>query len=385
MIILCEECGKKYRIDPSKVSEEGMKFRCKACNHVIIVSKPEAKAPEPEAFIEPEEEVGAVITETPSAEPEEKSEKRVRPTADILTAGKKGRIGLRSKMILLFFVLPILIVAAAGILYLQQMGSLSKLLIEQSAESVKEMAEELVKEKARSTSKQINMYLSTHPELNKEDFSYEMNFRLIAVQKVGLTGYTCLYSIPDEQGVSSLWVHPNAKLIGIDLPKTMQKALGSEYHKWWNIYNGAYKGTESFGYYTWKDADGTIREKFMVCTPVEGTPYVIAATTNYDEFTRPIKVMETRAQKLIDNAKYIISAIIVGTIILIGLIVSIYGHLLVSQIKSLTDLAQRISIGDLDAEVGIKSKDEIGDLYDAIVRMQESIRLSMERLRRRRK
>jgi len=51
----------------------------------------------------------------------------------------------------------------------------------------------------------------------------------------------------------------------------------------------------------------------------------------------------------------------------------------------LTDLAQRISIGDLDAEVDIKSKDEIGDLYDAIVRMQESIRLSMERLRRRRK
>ena len=73
------------------------------------------------------------------------------------------------------------------------------------------------------------------------------------------------------------------------------------------------------------------------------------------------------------------------SILLIGLIVSIYGHLLVTKIKSLTDLAQRISIGDLDAEVVIKSKDEIGDLYDAIVRMQESIRLSIERLRRRRK
>jgi methyl-accepting chemotaxis protein len=95
--------------------------------------------------------------------------------------------------------------------------------------------------------------------------------------------------------------------------------------------------------------------------------------------------METRAQKVISNAKYIISAIIIGTIVLIGLVVSIYGNLLVNKIKSLTDLAQRISIGDLDAEVGIKSKDEIGDLYDAIVRMQESIRLSMERLRRRRK
>ncbi len=385
MIILCEECGKKYRIDPSKIGEEGMKFRCKACNHVITVSKPEAKEPEPKAFIEPEEEVGTVKTEMPSAESEKKPEKRVNLPAAGMIEGKKGRLGLRSKMVLLFFVLPIIIVAAAGILYLWQMSSLSKLLTEQSAESVKEMAEDLVKEKSRSASKQISLYLATHPELNKEDFSYEMNFRLIAVQKVGLTGYTCLYSIPDEQGVSSLWVHPNAKLIGIDLPKAMQKALGKEYHKWWDVYNGAYKGAESSGYYTWLNADGTVQEKFMVCTPVERTPYVVAATTNYDEFTRPIRVMETRAQKLISNAKYIISAIIIGTIVLIGLVVSIYGNLLVNKIKSLTDLAQRISIGDLDAEVGIKSKDEIGDLYDAIVRMQESIRLSMERLRRRRK
>jgi predicted Zn finger-like uncharacterized protein len=385
MIILCEECGKKYRIDPSKVSEGGMKFRCKACNHVITVSKPEAKHPEPEAFIEPEEEVGAAGTDTSDAEPEEKGEKRIKTTADVLTAGKKGRLGLRSKMILLFFVLPIIIVVAAGILYLQQMSSLSLLLTEQSSETVKKMAEDLVKEKARSASKQINLYLSTHPELNREDFNYEMNFRLIAVQKVGLTGYTSLYSIPDEQGSSTFWMHPNAKLVGVNTTESMQKMLGKDYNDFIKIYQGAFKGSEAEGYYLGKDADGKSQEIYMVSSPVEGTPFVLAATVFLDEFTRPIKVMETRAQKLIDNAKYIISAIIIGTIILIGLIVSIYGNMLVNKIKSLTDLAQRISIGDLDAEAGIKSKDEIGDLYDAIVRMQESIRLSMERLRRRRK
>jgi len=385
MIILCEECGKKYRIDPSKVGEGGLKFRCKACNHVITVSKPETKEPEPETFIEPEEETGTVRTESATVAPEEKAEKRVKPTADFLAAGKKGRLGLRSKMILLFFVLPIIIVAAAGILYLQQMSSLSMLLTEQSAESVKKMAEDLVKEKARSASKQIGLYLSTHPELNREDFNYEMNFRLIAVQKVGLTGYTSLYSIPDEQGASTFWMHPNAKLVGVNTTESMQKILGKDYNNFIKIYQGAFKGSEAEGYYLGKDADGKSQEIYMVSSPVEGTPFVLSATVFLDEFTRPIKVMETRAQKLIGNAKYIISAIIIGTIILIGLIVSIYGNMLVNKIRSLTDLAQRISIGDLDAEVGIKSKDEIGDLYDAIVRMQESIRLSMERLRRRRK
>jgi len=385
MIISCEECGKKYRIDPSKVGEESMKFRCKTCNHIITVSKPEAKDPGPEGFILPDEEVGTVKTETPSAESEEKPEKRVKLPADGMTGGKKGSLGLRSKMILLFFILPIIIVAVAGILYLRQMNSLSLLLTEQSAETVKKMAEDLVKEKARSASKQINLYLATHPELNKEDFNYEMNFRLIAVQKVGLTGYTSLYSIPDEQGLSTFWMHPNAKLIGINTTESMQKTLGKDFKDFIKIYQGAYEGSETDGYYSGKDADGKAQEIYMVSSPVEGTPFVVAATVFLDEFTRPIRIMETRAQKLISNAKYIISAIIIGTIVLIGLVVSIYGNLLVNKIKLLTDLAQRISIGDLDAEVVIKSKDEIGDLYDAIVRMQESIRLSMERLRRRRK
>jgi len=385
MIILCEECGKKYRIDPSKVGKEDMKFKCKACNHVITVSKSEAKDPEPKAFIESEEEADTVKTETPSAEQEEKPEKRVKLPAGGMMEGKKGRFGLRSKMVLLFFVLPIIIVAAAGALYIMQMNSLSSLLTEQSSETVKKMAEDLVKEKARSASKQINLYLATHPELNKEDFNYEMKFRLIAVQKIGLTGYTSLYSIPDEQGLSTFWMHPNAKLIGINTTESMQKALGKDFKDFIKIYQGAYKGIEAEGYYLGKDADGKSQAIYMVSSPVEGTPFVVAATVFLDEFTRPIKVMETRAQKLIINAKYIISAIIIGTIVLIGLVVSIYGTLLVNKIRSLTDLAQRISIGDLDAEAGIKSKDEIGDLYDAIVRMQESIRLSMERLRRRKK
>jgi HAMP domain-containing protein len=47
-------------------------------------------------------------------------------------------------------------------------------------------------------------------------------------------------------------------------------------------------------------------------------------------------------------------------------------------------VAERISVGEMDAEIKIKSRDEIGDLAEAISRMQESIRLSIERLRRRR-
>jgi len=47
-------------------------------------------------------------------------------------------------------------------------------------------------------------------------------------------------------------------------------------------------------------------------------------------------------------------------------------------------VADRISIGELGMEVKTTSTDEIGELAEAIARMQDSIRLSIERLRRRR-
>jgi methyl-accepting chemotaxis protein len=71
-------------------------------------------------------------------------------------------------------------------------------------------------------------------------------------------------------------------------------------------------------------------------------------------------------------------------VLLIGLIVSIYSHRLTTKIKSLTDVAERISIGDIGIEIKTKARDEIGELAEAISRMQESIRMSIERLRRRR-
>jgi HAMP domain-containing protein len=71
-------------------------------------------------------------------------------------------------------------------------------------------------------------------------------------------------------------------------------------------------------------------------------------------------------------------------LLFVGIIVSFYGYRLAGRIKSLTEVADRISVGELDAEIKTKSDDEIGDLAEAISRMQESVRLSIERLRKRR-
>jgi HAMP domain-containing protein len=94
--------------------------------------------------------------------------------------------------------------------------------------------------------------------------------------------------------------------------------------------------------------------------------------------------METSAKTLTDDARNFSLMILAGTLLLVAIIVWVYSHRLTGKIKSLTEVTERISVGDLAAEVETKSKDEIGELAEAISRMQESIRLSIERLRRRR-
>lgn len=73
------------------------------------------------------------------------------------------------------------------------------------------------------------------------------------------------------------------------------------------------------------------------------------------------------------------------TVIAILLISFFASRAIVTPIRKLTDAANRISVGDLEVEIINRSKDEIGDLADAIMRMQDSIRLSISRLKRRKK
>ena len=38
-LVICQECGKKYSIDASKVGDKGARFKCKACKNIVEVSK----------------------------------------------------------------------------------------------------------------------------------------------------------------------------------------------------------------------------------------------------------------------------------------------------------------------------------------------------------
>jgi HAMP domain-containing protein len=344
--------------------------------------------PEPVAADQPMDSVAAA----PEAAPEQSSAAAGSAAATAVGGGTdeaattRGGMGIRSKMMLLFMLIPLVMIGLAGYLVQRQINELSAMITQESIGSITKMAEDIIADSGRSVAKQCRLYLTGHATMKKEDFRHDMDFRRIAVQKVGLTGFTYLYEIASGGQPMTMWVYPDERMIGMPLGETLKKDLGAEFAKLSEIIKAPESGknVESSGYYVAKDRDGTAREKFMVVTPLEGTSYGIASTTFLDEFTVPAKRLERRVAQLRTQARNIGIGILLGTLVLVSLFVSIFGHRLTGRIKRLTEVADRISVGDLDAAIPAQARDEVGQLADAISRMQDSLRLSIERLRRRR-
>ncbi|MGD9209793.1 MAG: HAMP domain-containing protein [Desulfobacteraceae bacterium] len=364
----CASCGQLYRINSEDIETVRMNFKCTKCSGVTLLKISDLKFSEMNIL---------------TAINEDTSHKLNGENKQYISTRFKNKIGLQFKMAFLFIMIPIFLVAISGLIHLKQMTMLSSVLTLESSKMIEKIAREVIADKARSVAVQCENYLRDNPQLKRKDFPKDKFFFNLGMQKVGTTGYTCLYSVPDMNGKSSLWIHPNPKLLGIDMPKAMRRTLGVRYDDWYNIYKGAYQGQESMGKYLWQDEDGQFREKFMVCTPIKGTSYIIASTTYMHEFTQDAIQMYNRAQRLTNIHRTTAFAILIGKLIILGIVVTLFSNGLSKRIKSLTKMAERISLGDLNIQTKDDSGDEIGQLAIAIDRMRTSIRLSMNRLQNR--
>ena len=66
------------------------------------------------------------------------------------------------------------------------------------------------------------------------------------------------------------------------------------------------------------------------------------------------------------------------------LLVIVIAASITRPISQLVEVADRISLGELDAEIDISGANEVGQLAESLRRMQTSLRSAIERLRTRR-
>lgn len=248
MIVICEECGKKYRVDLAKIKGKAASFKCHICNHIIMAYK--TRVPPAQLKSKVEAEPTNTVDHQPAAADHNTID--IAPTADKAKTGMRhhqqaGGVGLRTKMFLVFLFIPLIIIAGGCFFYLWHLDTTSRLLVRESSK--------------------------------------------IAIQLA-------------EKKIDSI---------------TAAKAL-----------------------------------------------------------------LQTRAKELTDKARWLTLMMLGATFLLIILIVSTYVLRLTGKIKSLAEITDRISAGEFEIELNTKSRDEIGELSNAIARMQETLQLSIERLQGRR-
>ena len=405
MEITCEHCTKKYRIDETKMKGDHARLKCANCDGIIVVENPHFQEPAPESSaifggdgsanfgdsfsvgqgVPPDTHTDRT-TYTDAKEPATPSAQK--PLSDrktkLAARDKQKGLGLKGQLFLYLFVPFLVIFIAAIVASGWQLNTFINSIGNESSVMVTKLAENIISDNARGVAKQVRLFLDSHPSLTKENFQNNEELLKIALQKVGETGYACIYAIDDDKR-ASLWAHPNEKLIGKDLLGVTKKPLGKDYPRFKRIIDATMNGGEGQGYYLWQDASGQLREKFMVCTPVSNSNLFVASTTYIDEFTLPSRQLLKRIDSHKDRALLVNTGMMVLLLALVALLVFVYGSNLTKRITNLSQIVDRISLGELEIEIETKIKDEIGHLAEAISRMQDSLRISIERLRKRRK
>lgn len=144
--------------------------------------------------------------------------------------------------------------------------------------------EEIIRLKAQKVAKDIENYVVRNPRATIKDMQKDPRFKPIALQPVGKTGYTAVH----EEKTSINRFHVNPKIVDTNLG-----ALANTLPDFWKIITESIGGKEAGGYYKWREADGSLREKYMwvamVSNPTaDGIILDVAATTYIDEFMEPL-------------------------------------------------------------------------------------------------
>ncbi len=387
MIVICEECGRKYNINPDRIRNQKAWLTCKSCKHRFKIVKHDTDATQARV-----EAVHDFVDTVPVEERHDGGSPEA-PGKFIATQigaaaatseRRRFKFGLTFKF-LVFMLLPFILIYSASSAYsLYKMKQMNDLAMSETTDIVWRVAKRSLRDKAESVALQTRQYLYSHPDLKNDQFNRDIYFKKIANQKMGVTGYTFLYELPGPDGIWRIWAHVDPKLVGIDT-KSVRTSLGRDFSDFWKIYTGVKAGKTSEGFYAWKNAKGQTIGKYMVAVPVAGTPYVVAATTATEEFVRPIEIIETKVNKLSGETRQANTIALLGGFVFLAVVILLYGRNLTARIRRLAGVADRICIGELDADIKVSTKDEIGELENAISRMRDSIRVSIERLRRHRR
>lgn len=288
---------------------------------------------------------------------------------------------LRGKVLGLFLLNSLLVISIVVSITFYHTYDAKKNITQEIQTALFKDTQRFMLEKAKDIAKLFQFYIELkkqqEPNFKWDDLAFDPLMASIGIQTIGKTGYSALIMKKGKTYITFL--HPNPKLIGVKLNKFAQK-----YPNFWRIIQGPRPGQKFVdGFYKWPEPGKGVVQKYMMVIRVPNTPFLVATTIHASEIEEPLKKLENRLAKVRQRFIYLIVGSGVFSII-ISIVLAVYlSSYLVKPIKHLAEVAEKISLGDLRAPINYVSSDELGDLADALRRMQASLVKAIRRLQQR--
>ncbi len=294
-IVICEECGRKYSVSPSKIQGSAAGFTCRHCGHRIVVAKTEGEGTERIQALGGPFEEGVAAVEPGATHPAPRAAASVFP---LLAWG---------------VITTVAIAGAVGLFILRLHAELADF-ERQNLQASRQLAEQHIDRIASALAERVRLILAAQPGLAPGDFASNPELRAIAMQPVGTTGQSLVAAMPDTDGVWRVWLHPDPRRVGADLGSIVSDADPLFPDVWKSINRAAY-GTPSVGVHRVRGTDGVFRGQAMACYPVTGTTYILAAAAPVEELAAPLVRMQSRAAEVVRELGGTAAYLLGGTIL----------------------------------------------------------------------
>ncbi|MCF8045668.1 MAG: HAMP domain-containing protein [Desulfarculaceae bacterium] len=299
--VVCESCGKEYKLDPNIVRSGNASFACKSCGHS------NALAP----YLSKDDPDVQRTANEPAEEPADSSEPETRKVPF------SRRLQVKMNAVLI----PLIILIMGGF------TAVNYYTIKQDMNEKIENASEIVSQ--RLSNYLVEAFWALDDEILSESLKSEMmDKRIYAINLIDRNGKKVYmgFKRDDQWGI-----------VKNDAPVTGSYAKERE---------PIVKGEDEIGYV----------EVFFTS-----------------------KFLKEQLQRSMINIVITAVALLLAVFACVFFVVK---QMVVSPIANLTDLADRISVGNLDIEIPKESKDEIGALAEAFERMRVSMVFAIKQLRK---
>ncbi len=303
------------------------------------------------------------------------------------------RFRIRTKILLVFLGLSIIPLLVFGYVSFRDIRQISRFVLDSSTsvgnsaandstKALESLGAEILRQKAIDVALQCRIFMDAQPGLSTRELQAHPEFQKIAVQPVGETGYTIVY----EKRTGIMRFHINPQLINFDMHNWKEKLPD-----FWALFEQSLDGTPGGGYYDWQDPDRSIRKKFMYMAPVEGTRFMVSATTYIDEFSKPAnltkqqiaestRVINEQMDESIGNIRNTFIAILLAMIFVVACIAYFLSMMITDPIVALIRGVKALGRGDMEYQVDVKTGDELETLADSFNKMTTDLKIHVEEL-----